>query len=108
MKNCVSSFLSRLALPGLMSFTLLSPALALADTITTFDVEGTATNISGGMLGSCLTGATCAFSGMFQVDVTTGKVESSGLDIAFPGVRTFDTLFLSGPFGLVPNFETTS
>ncbi|HKE22056.1 MAG TPA: hypothetical protein VKB88_06670 [Bryobacteraceae bacterium] len=33
MKNCVSSFLSRLALPGLMSLILLSPAIARADTI---------------------------------------------------------------------------
>jgi len=32
MKNCVSSFLSRLALPGLMLLILLSPALVRADT----------------------------------------------------------------------------
>ena len=33
MKNCVSSFLSRLALPGLISLILLSSAIARADTI---------------------------------------------------------------------------
>jgi hypothetical protein len=47
MKNRVSSFLSRLALPGLMSLILLSPAIARANTLTTFDVSGTAFNESG-------------------------------------------------------------
>jgi hypothetical protein len=88
MKNRLCSFLSRLALPLL----LLSPAITLADTITTFDVSGTATNLSGGTLDSCAAGATCDFSGMFQVDVTTGAVESSGLDITLPGLPAFDML----------------
>jgi len=97
MKICVSTFLSRLALPGLMSLILLSPALARANTITTFLVSGTAENISGMTLDSCVYLARCAFSGMFTVDTTTGTVESSGLDITFPGLPTFDTLDMSGP-----------
>jgi hypothetical protein len=91
------SFLCRLALPGLMSLILLSPALMRADILTTFDVSGTALNVSGGTLDSCANGALCAFSGMFTVDVTTGTVESSGLDIRLPGLPSFDTLAGSGP-----------
>jgi hypothetical protein len=98
MKNWLCSFLSRLALPGLAALlTLLSPALALADTISTFDVSGTATNVSGGSLDSCANGATCAFLGMFQVDTTNDTVESSGFDIVFPGLTAFDTPVLEGP-----------
>jgi hypothetical protein len=87
MKNSCS-FLSRLALP----LILFSPILALADTITTFDVLGTVQNFSGGALDSCANNATCAFSGMLRVDVTTGTVENTGLDITFPGLPMFDTL----------------
>jgi hypothetical protein len=100
MKIYLCSFLNRLALPGLMSLILLSPALSLAATITTFDVSGTAKNLSGGPLGSCAAGAICGFTGMFQVDTTSGTFESSGLDITLPGLPAFDTLTLSEPFSL--------
>jgi hypothetical protein len=85
MTNRLRSFL---ALPLL----LLSPALAVADTITTFDVEGTAINEGIETLDDCPTLTICPFSGMFQVDVTTGTYESSGLAITLPGLPTFDTL----------------
>jgi hypothetical protein len=58
-------------------------------------VSGTAQNTSGAALGSCAKGATCAFSGAFQVDTFHGTVESSGLDITFPGLPAFDTLHAS-------------
>jgi hypothetical protein len=99
MKIYLCSFLSRLALPGLMSLMLLSSALTRADTITTFLVSGTAENISGGTLNSCANLATCPFYGMFQVDVTIGMVESSSLDITFPGLAAFDNLTLSTSMG---------
>jgi hypothetical protein len=86
-------FLSRLVLCGLAaSLILLSPALVRADAITTFDVSGTVKNISGGTLISCAKGATCGFSGMFQVDTTTGTIESSSLDINLPGLEVFTSL----------------
>jgi hypothetical protein len=99
MKNRLCSFLSQLALPGLAALLtlLLSPALALADTISTFGVSGSATNVSGGTLDSCAVNAVCEFSGTFQVDVTIGMMESSGLDITFPGLATFDSVVLEGP-----------
>jgi hypothetical protein len=100
MKNRLRSFVSRLALP----LILLSPSLALADTITTFDVEGTVFNESGGTIDSCANGATCPFSGMFEVDTTTGTYESTGLAITLPGLATFDTLEASSsPGNLVAN-----
>jgi len=92
MKDYLYSSLSRLVLHGLMSLTLLSPALMRADTISTFLVSGTATNISPGNLGSCAERATCDFSGTFQVDTTSGTIETSGLDITLPGLTTFDVL----------------
>ena len=79
MKTCVSSFFSRLALPGLAApLILLSLVLARANTITTFLVSGGASNVSGFALGDhCPKSATCPFSGTFQVDTTNGMVESS-------------------------------
>ena len=71
MKN-LRSFLSRLGLAA--PLICLSPALALADIITTFDVSGTAKNLSGGTLDSCANDTTCDFSGMFRVDTTFGRV----------------------------------
>jgi hypothetical protein len=97
MKNHLCSFLSRLVLPGLVALLiLLSPAFLRADAIITFDVSGFAANASGGTLDSCAADVSCAFSGMFQVDTTTGTVESSGLDITLPGLPTFN--LLSGSF----------
>jgi hypothetical protein len=49
--------------------------------------------------------AFCDFSGSFQVDTTTGTVESSGLDINFPGLTVFDTLTFSGPLGMPPFWQ---
>ena len=100
MKNHLCSFLSRLALCGLaVPLILLSPALVRADAIRTFDVSGTAQNVSGATLGSCAFFASCPFSGTFQVDTTIGMVESSGLDISLPGLPSFDGLFASSPIG---------
>jgi hypothetical protein len=94
MTNRLRSFL---ALP----LILLSPALALADTITTFDVEGGAVvNVSGATIDSCANLQTCDFSGMFQVDVTTGTYESTGLAFTLPGLATFDSLEGSSPGSL--------
>jgi hypothetical protein len=95
MTNRLRSFLSRLALP----LILLSPPLAVADTVTTFDVSGTAENASSVKLGSCAVRATCAFSGTFQVDVTTGTVETSGVDFSFPGLPALNMLVGQSAFG---------
>jgi hypothetical protein len=91
MTNRLRSFLSRLALP----LILLSPTLALADTITTFDVSGPATNISGGSLGSCASGASCPYAGTLTVDVTAGTVD--GASISFPGLTPFVFVSFSEP-----------
>jgi hypothetical protein len=77
---------------SLLALPLFLPALALANTISTFDVEGAASNISGGALDSCAANTNCDFSGTLQVDVTAGAVETSGLDFAFPGLPDFETL----------------
>jgi len=68
---------------------------ARADTIKDFFVSGTATNVSGGMLGSCAAEATCSFSGTMMVDVTSGILET--VHITFPGLLTFDTITGSSP-----------
>jgi hypothetical protein len=100
MKIYLFSFLSRLALPGLAVLLLLwSPALALADTITTFAVSGTAENTSGRSLNSCAFLATCGFSGMFRVDTTIGTIESSGFNISLPGLAAFDSVTVSTQMG---------
>ena len=66
-----------------------SAAYAHDDTITTFNVSGTAKNLTSGNLGTCTSGSTCAFSGTLGVDVTSGAV--NGLDITFPGLSAFDS-----------------
>jgi hypothetical protein len=63
---------------------------ARADTIKTFDVKGTAKNVSRMDLGSCEEGEFCSFSGTLMVDVTDGKV--TAVDITFPGLPTFARL----------------
>lgn len=68
---------------------------AYADTVTTFNVSGSATNISAVGLGSCASGATCSFSGTLTLDVTSGV--AAGSDITFPGLSTFDVVAISGP-----------
>ena len=62
----------------------ISPPFAQADT---FDVSGTALNVSTGSLGSCASGATCAFSGTLTIDVTSGSL--TAMDITFPGFTSF-------------------
>ena len=64
-------------------------AYAHADTITTFNVSGSANNVSGETLGSCAIGATCSFSGTLTVDVTNGT--ATAIDVTFPGLSAFDT-----------------
>ena len=68
----------------LVSWVLLGPAFARADTITTFNVS--ATTIPPGPL-----------AGTFQVDVTTGTVIRSSVDITYPGVSAFNQLLESDP-----------
>jgi len=53
----------------------------------TFDVSGTALNVSTGSLGSCASGATCAFSGTLTIDVTSGSL--TAMNITFPGFTSF-------------------
>jgi hypothetical protein len=64
-----------------------------ADTITIFDVKGTAVNQAFAPLGSCGARATCPFSGTLDVDVTNGTVP--GIDITFPGLDPFDKVILT-------------
>ena len=99
MKTYLCSFLSRLALPWLMPLILLSPALVLADTITTFAVSGTAQNTSGRTLDSCAFLAICGFSGTFLVDTTSGMIENGGFHIILPGLPAFDSVTLSTQMG---------
>ena len=54
-----------------------------------FTVSGTATNDSGGSLGSCASGATCAFSGTLTIDPTSGILIA--MDITFPGFTSFNS-----------------
>src|SRR5215469_2770792 len=78
----VSSFLSIL-------FALVLVGAARADTIKEFFIQdSTASNVSGGTLGSCTFLALCSFSGTMMVDVTAGSITT--WDITFPGVPTFD------------------
>ena len=60
-----------------------------ADTITMFNVSGTAVN-QAFTPGSptCGARATCPFSGTLDVDVTNGTVPD--IDITFPGLDPFD------------------
>lgn len=69
---------------------------AHADTISTFNVSGTADNLTLFSLGSCAANTTCSFSGTLTIDVTTGTV--TGADITFPGLSAFDTISSSSSF----------
>jgi PEP-CTERM motif len=64
-----------------------------ADTITMFNVSGTAMNQAFAPLGSCGARATCAFSGTLDVDVTNGTIPA--IDITFPGLDPFDSVVFS-------------
>jgi hypothetical protein len=82
---------SRFAQASVFALIAVVPAgSARAAIIKDFDVIGTATNVSGGALGTCAAGATCGFSGTIAVDVTSsaefpnGTV--TGANITFPGV----------------------
>jgi hypothetical protein len=70
---------------------------AQADTTSTFDVSGTALNDSTGILGSCASGATCAFSGTLTIDVTNGNL--TAVDITFPGLASFTSTQFAEPSG---------
>jgi hypothetical protein len=100
MKNHSCSFLSRLALPGLMSVILLAPAIARADV---FELMGTAFNGSGVTLGSCAAGATCPFKGALTIDTATGTAESA--DLTLPGLPSFDDLTVSRVNGIGTGWE---
>jgi hypothetical protein len=63
---------------------------AYADTITTFNVSGTAGNSTSGTLGTCSAGSLCSFSGTLSVDVTAGTI--TGVNITFPGLSPFNVV----------------
>lgn len=63
--------------------TLILVGASRADTIKKFFVEGTASNASGQMLGTCVTGATCEFSGTMMVDVTSSQEFRAGTVSAY-------------------------
>jgi hypothetical protein len=73
----------------------ISAPYAQADTTSTFDVSGTALNDSTGILGSCASGATCAFSGTLTIDVTSGNL--TAVDITFPGLASFTSTQFAEP-----------
>lgn len=91
-----SQFKRSAAVLFLVLASLCAAPYAYADTVTTFGVSGTATNISGGSLGPCANGDSCSFSGTLTVDVTSGAATAT--DITFPGLSAFDVLGVSGPF----------
>jgi hypothetical protein len=65
-----------------------------ADTITMFNVSGTAVNQAFVPVSpSCGARATCPFSGTLDVDVTNGTVPD--IDITFPSLDPFDRVILS-------------
>jgi hypothetical protein len=70
---------------------------AHADTITTFNVSGTAANGTSGTLGTCSAGSSlCSFSGTLDVDVTAGTI--TGVNITFPGLSAFDVVYVSAAY----------
>lgn len=73
----------------------ISAPYSQADTISTFDVSGTALNDSTGVLGSCASGATCAFSGTLTMDVTNGNL--TAMDVTFPGLASFTSPQFADP-----------
>jgi hypothetical protein len=64
-----------------------------ADTITMFNVSGTAMNQAFVPVDSCGARANCPFSGTLDVDVTNGTV--AGIDITFPSLDPFDRVVFS-------------
>lgn len=75
---------------------------AHADQISTFNVSGSAVNISGEALDSCAIAAACAFSGTLTVDVTNGTLDA--VDMSFPGLSAFNSITYSGNSGYSWNF----
>jgi hypothetical protein len=94
-----NSFRCSLSLLPCLALALLAARPAKADL---FDISGFAVNASGGTLGSCTAGETCPFSGTLTVNVTLGTVDA--LNITFPGLPAFDTIFNSFPV-LTPGWE---
>jgi hypothetical protein len=64
-----------------------------ADTITMFNVSGTAMNQSFVPVGSCGARANCPFSGTLDIDVTNGA--ATGIDVTFPSLDAFDRVIFS-------------
>lgn len=84
MRNSFCLSLIRLVLPAmLVSLVLMAAGVARADTISTFNVSGTAAP----EFGTGLTDTT--FSGTLTIDINTGTI--TGIDIALPGLAPFDT-----------------
>jgi PEP-CTERM motif len=93
MRKSVSTFLAAAV------FVACAPYVH-ADTITTFNVSGTAGNSSGHTLGTCPAGSLCSFSGTLSVDVTVGTV--TGVNITFPGLSPFNALSCCSSAGFLP------
>jgi hypothetical protein len=68
-----------------------------ADTITIFNVSGTAMNQSFVPVGSCDARANCPFSGTLDVDVTNGTIPA--IDITFPSLDPFNRVVFTEPSG---------
>src|SRR5215469_15175261 len=87
---CFRSSLSRFTQASTVALmALVLVGAARADTITEFFIQdSTASNVSGGTLGSCTFLHLCSFSGTMMVDVTAGSITT--WDITFPGLPTFD------------------
>src|SRR5215469_13154896 len=96
---CFRSSLSRFTQASTVALmALVLVGAARADTIKEFFIQdSTASNVSGGTLGSCTFLELCSFSGTMMVDVTAGSITT--WDITFPGVPTFDNCCtFQGPF----------
>ena len=83
MRKSISTFLAAAVLAACAPYSH-------ADTITTFNVSGTAGNSTPGTLGTCSSGSLCSFSGTLDVDVTAGTI--TGVDITFPGLSPINVV----------------
>lgn len=92
MRKSVATFLAAAVLAACAPYSH-------ADTVTTFEVSGTAFNISPMLPALCPFGDTtpCTFSGTLNVDVTAGKI--TAVDINFPEILPFDVVDSSGANG---------
>jgi len=104
MKNCSCSFLSRLALPGLMSLILLSPAIARADVKTVQpsasgspDPASVCDAIAGNLVANCGFETGNFTNWTISGDPTFVSVEASGID-GYPA-HSGNFFALLGPVG---------